>query len=594
MIGRAFMVTALTLVVGATLLLRPLREISDFAGREGKVHDPSIRASEAQQAPEDGLPMQRNTILILFRDDAPQEEIDSLLRSFELTPRARLESPPLYVVESPPEQAREGKAEAARLQALIDALTKNKNSESLVIEAVQNTYLGPTVVPARNKKTSLVWDWHSPPDRNGAEPLRRMSFPQAWNFRSVIGNHNKVGVLDIGFDFITTHDDLTIVRLADADCIPTFKGHGQAVAGIIGAKFSNTTGIDGASPFAELVVCVGNSGQVGTVTDLTSTDTADAELLEKISPFSSHLRGLELLLKAGIPVINASLAYNWYQDDLVADTDPHIQKLVAAQGTMVRAVLKNHPKAIVVTAAGNECDELANQNPPPPCTRDAKWASPLNWAALGDPSNDQAKNVIVVEAADIHGNRLLLSNTGGTLMAIGQQVGTTSVANGYGLCRDSTSCAAPFVTATVSMMLAYNPNLTVEEIRSSLLQSTGNGRLLNAFKAVAASNPNAATDLANLDGTGGVDFADFEIFRKAFRQVRANSFVEDLNGDGPGKPDLNEGNFPRADLNGDGHISSTDTSFVPNVGNVTDLQVMMRVWTDTSVDKNTLPTLLFQ
>jgi hypothetical protein len=589
MIARAFLSTALMLTVGATVFLRPLGELNDFAGSQRMILDPSMRG--AGDSPSAGLRIQRNTLLILFRKDAPRIQTEKLLLRYKLIPRARMESIPLYVVESPPTKAYEGKAEADRLRKLIAELKSEKN-RSLVAEAVQNTYLGPTTVPRFNNNPRITWDWHAPAATNGVEPLRLMHFPQAWNFRGVITNRNQVGMIDIAFDFIARHEDLTFIPFGNKACNPTFGLHGQAVAGIIGATFDNTVGVDGASPFADLVVCVANSGATGTVTDVTSTDPVDAELLDLLNPFSSHLYGLELMLKAGLPIINVSMAYNWYKADLEADTNGDLQRLIEAQGKMVLDLLSQYPNSVIVTAAGNECEDLARLDPTlTQCPLEAKWASPLNWAALGPPAADQAKNVIVVEAAGINRAILPLSNRGGTMMAIGQQVGTTSTGNRYGICKDSTSCAAPFVTGTVSMMLAYNPSLTVAEVRSKLLQST-DGRLLNAFKAVAASSPDAAFDLADFNDDDEVDMEDFEELHDAFHQVTSGTFTDDLNHDG--KTDTNELNFPRQDLNGDGQISATATSFFPGIGNVTDLQVMMHVWTDTSVDRNTLPARLLQ
>lgn len=590
-VARVAATTTLALTVGATVFFRPAQDLSDFAGSEPVIYDSRIRNSESS-AVEDGLAVQRNTIVVLFRDGATKNDIDALLLRYELTPRALMEAPLLYVVESPPGQALEAESEAARLRTLVERL---RGEQPLVVEAVQNTYLEPTVVPATSTNPDITWDWHSTAAMNGVEALREMYFPEAWNFRTVMSHRINVGVLDFGFDFasVTPHDDLFLQNFTHSDCIERQDVHGQAVAGIIGAGFDNGTGIDGASPVANVFVCATRSGTSGSVTDVSSTSTADAPLLRRINALTSHLHGLEILLKAGMPVINVSMGYNWYLKKLEADTNPDIQRLVKAQGTMVLALVRTYPTSMIVTAAGNECEPLTQLNPPPArCDRDAKWASPLNWAALAPPSATRAENIIVVEAADIRGNPLLLSNTGGTIAAIGQQVGATSIDNGYGICPDSTSCAAPFVTATLSMMLAYNPKLTIAELRANLLQSTGSGRLLNAFKAVAASHPDAPADLANLDGTGGVDLDDFERFRNAFRQVTSGTFTDDLNEDGT--PDLNDSRFPRADLNGDGQISATAKSFVPNIGDVTDLEVMMHVWADTTVDKSTLPAKLLE
>jgi hypothetical protein len=548
--------------------------------------------AEGRPAPEiagfEGIPVQRNTILVLFRDGTPEAAVSEFLNQFELIKRAEMESPPLIVVESRPDQVLNDEMEAARLLSLTDQM---KSRQDIVVTAVQNTFLGLHIVPKPSRpNTGLVWDWHSA-GSEGVLPYQKMFFPQAWNLSAAIRGRTKVGILDHGFDFNEQHDDLTITRHAHADCIQRFDAHGNAMAGIIGAKFGNEVGIDGASPFVDLVVC---APRTGPIPPITATNPDERRFQRRVNSFSSYVQGLKLLLDARLPVINVSLGYNWFVTRKRPDDEPLIRQLVAAQGTIVRAMLRAHAahtQTIIVSAAGNDCIDQ-----PQPCDLKAQWSSPINWAGLntdGGTSDPPVNNVIVVEAAALDGTRLPLSDAGGTIAAIGEKVGTTFTGrSGYGLCPDGTSCAAPSVTATISMMLAYNSALTVDQIKQNLgITATGAVALLNAFTALAASSPNAPTDLANLDGQPGVTMSDFAMFKAAFKQVTSMNFVDDLNGDGT--PNQNDIRFCRADLNGDGEISATRKNTVPNVGDVTDLGVMIHAWTD-SVDPSTLPALLLQ
>jgi hypothetical protein len=622
--GRIVIATVVAAVLGVAMMLRPgapSGDVQDFAGTWDAVIDPMIRhdtaaaviastaasvettgnevldarvakARSARSAADDatdaargsdGAPVQRNTILVLFRKNTPDADISALLQQLELFRRARLGSVPLYVVESPARKVLAGEAEAARLRTLVETL----KGQPIVATAVQNTYLGINVLPKPNAANpkNPCWDWNDP-NCPSTQPLQRMFFPEAWNFRNAIAGRTQVGIVDHGFDFRQSHEDVTYT-LAPG-CIPRTFSHGNQVAGIIAAGFGNATGIDGASPVADLIVCAPKTSDPPPAT---STDPEERNLQIHVNSFSSIVDGLSILLDQGVPVINMSMGYNWFLRRQRPVDSKVIQTLVAGQGTIVRALLKNR-RSIIVSAAGNDCVVE-----PQPCPLETKWTSPVNWAALdtsGGTSDPPADNVIVVEATDLAGKRLPLSNAG-MIGAVGAGVVSTfSAPSVYGICFDGTSFATPFVTATVSMMLAYNPGLNAAEIKKNLGITGSTVTFLNAFQALAASNPRAAADLANLDSKAGIDMRDFTLFKSAFHQVTTGTFVDDLNEDGNGTPDANDFRFCRADLNGDGEISATRKSFVPNLGNVTDLEVMMRAWTDPTVDRRTLPALLLQ
>lgn len=539
------------------------------------VRETAVPEAGPKAAGFDGLQIQQNTILVLFRSGTPVSKIRELLDRHDLAPRANLRDIPLFVVEGRRDTAGSDADEATRLRAIIDALKQ----ERLVVTAVQNAFLSATTIPTVNAPIAgHCWDFNAS-TCEGVKPFQKMSFPEAWNFSDAIKRRNvrvAVGVLDKGFDI--GHEDLAIRR--HPGCGTAVDQHGNAVAGIIAARFGNAVGIDGGSPFADIVACAPKEQLLVLAEGMT---TADALVDLRRQSFASVIDGLQTLLDDNLRLVNVSLGYNWRRVNLQPDTNPLIQEVVAAQGEIVRTLLRAHPNAIVVSSAGNDCGAMT------PCNRSARWTSPINWAVLGGPTPAglAVPNVVVVEATNLAGARLALSNTEGTIAAVGENLMTAfAKPSGYDLCPASTSCAAPAVTATIALMLAYNPNLSVAQIKTNLgITATGPRPNLNAFQAVKASQPNANADLANLFLDPGtivrIDMRDFAQFKAAFRQVRSpGPVLIDLNGDG--RKDAGDVHFCRADLNGDGSVTASD------------LEVMIAAWADPSVNPATLRTLLTQ
>jgi len=236
-------------------------------------------------------------------------------------------------------------------------------------------------------------------------------------------------------------------------------------------------------------------------------------------------------------VINASIGYNWSELSIVPEENPGAQQIVREQGLMVRKLLAQFPKTVLVTSAGNDC---RSSN----CTQQAMWTSPFNWAALGDPTplEPRSTNVIVVEALDRGGRELDTSNRGGTIAAIGQNIVSTGDNNSYGSCGEGTSCSAPFVTATIALMLSLDPNLEVSDLKTRLLIG---GRTLNAFEAVKACDPRADLHLADIDNSGTVDIRDLLLFDNRLTTT-----------------DPRELSLSRLDVTGDGNVNGADRRFI--------------------------------
>ncbi|MEP6568904.1 MAG: S8 family peptidase [Acidobacteriota bacterium] len=112
------------------------------------------------------------------------------------------------------------------------------------------------------------------------------------------------------------------------------------------------------------------------------------------------------------------------------------------------------------------------------------------------PSSYQLGNIISVAATDRNGALAEFSNYGATsvqLAAPGQDILATSLGNEYGQ-HSGSSLAAPVVAAVAALALSTHPNLSVNQLRSLLLESVdklpglrgkvSSGGRINAAKAV--------------------------------------------------------------------------------------------------------------
>jgi hypothetical protein len=403
--------------------------------------------------------------------------------------------------------------------------------------AVLNVSLGGMTIPQPGKP---IRDWF-----NKDEALVKSRFPEAWNFNQFLASRPPVDVVVLDEGFFADQPDLTITR--PPGFVNSVEEHGTSVAAIIGAKFDDGVGIDGAAPFVNVIGASPEFSMFGNY----------AKMLTKV------------LARAPAPsVINVSVGYNWFHGGPPTAAERDIAE---NQGKIIRKALRTADHTIVVSAAGNGCSD-------PKCTDPAVWTNPFNWAALGPdlPGEPHSENVIVVEGLEADGaTRLLISNVGGTIKAIGRDVLTLTSTTPRPM--DGTSASAPLVAAAVAMMLQASPGMTALDVKRNLGITKGNAPALNAFEALWKSIPNperVISDL-NLGGPDGrVDRADFAIFSRGYNEIRSQQIVSDWNHDRI--IDSNDRFHPRLDLNGDGVVTAGD------------FRVMEAGWTDTSIDPKTL------
>jgi hypothetical protein len=536
---------------------RGRRDAAERAANEARLardrsNDPAIVRKPGYS----GVLIQRNTIVLRFREDASSEAIRDFIIQQHLTVRSGSASIALFVVEmddAAPERTLDG--DATRLRAVIDRL---KDATNLVDTAVQNSLIGPNIVP-RPSTVSRDWFRTQPPK----DALVLSHFPEAWNFNQAIAarqSHVSVGVLDVGFDpEVCQQNDCDLdVKLT---CTNIVDYHGTITASIIGATFNDGLGMDGAAPFATVFGCTPPDPPP---CDASVPDDC-SELKDQRRLFDGYVTALPTLLSASrARVVNASIGYNWSSVYIDPTNNAYVQALVADQGSQMRTLIQKYPDTILVSSAGNDSDRAHNKIQP------AMWASPFNWAALYGPPAARSPNVIVVESLQDDGATSMPdSNSGGSIAAIGMNV-LTIVSKGMYSPNSGTSVAAPLVTATIAQMWAVNTNLcpnpqTCGDVIKMKL-GIGSGKPLNAFSAVRDSADDPDFDLANLVAPfDKVDRADFLSFKDGYKQVKAGVFTSDLNQDT--KTNSNDGMFCRIDLDGNGVVDEND------------LDVLIRAWT---------------
>ncbi len=241
-------------------------------------------------------------------------------------------------------------------------------------------------------------------------------------------------------------DDIVGYDFANRDNNPMDdNGHGTHVAGTIGAVGNNSLGVIGVSPNVSIMPLkfLARDG---------SGFTMDG------------VRAVDYATRMGADVINASFGGGGYSQ--------------AMYDAISRA---NSAGVLFVAAAGN----AANNN---------DWRPSF-------PANYDLPNVISVAATD-HNDRLAnFSNYGRNtvdLAAPGVNILSTLPGSRYGFL-SGTSMAAPHVAGAAALLFAQNPNQSVAQVKSKLLNSvdrvaalgstTLTGGRLNVYNALAMGNP---------------------------------------------------------------------------------------------------------
>ena len=248
-------------------------------------------------------------------------------------------------------------------------------------------------------------------------------------------------------------DDPELDVLGNDNNFSYYDNHGTQVAGIIGAKGNNGTGVVGTCWNAKMV-------------SLRVFDTFGQ------TDQSYIINAIDYATLYGIDILNMSLGL---------DADDGL-----------RFAIGNYP-GLVVCSAGNNNSNIDTTHQ--------------------YPASISLKNLITVGASDEYDNKWYNSNYGNTyvdLYAPGDDIYSTVPNNGY-LEMPGTSMAAPFVTGVAALILENNPNYSSAEIKERIMNNVdkldslagkcaSDGRL-NAYKALTCGiEPKTFT--GDVDGDG--------------------------------------------------------------------------------------------
>lgn len=236
-----------------------------------------------------------------------------------------------------------------------------------------------------------------------------------------------------------------------SDTVASCSGHGTHTAGTIGASGNNGVGVTGVNWTVSLM---------------------------PLKIFKPYLGGL--LCSAPSSAIIAAINYASMMGARVSNNSYGGGPFSQAEMNAIQA-----SKALFVAAAGN--DGLNNDTTP------------------AYPASYPLDNIISVAATDHNDVLAIFSNFGTTvdLAAPGVGIASTLPNNSYAL-YDGTSMATPHVTGVAALLLASNPNLTINELKMLLLDGVD---LVPGLPVLTQGRLNAFTSLSFAQGPADVTVA---------------------------------------------------------------------------------------
>lgn len=600
----------------------PTVHLAEIPGDGGAVADDMIPEFELDPQPEEypanhpelsGMPASQSILVLSFAKGTTTEEANDLLTSIGAWIAGATDNVVCLRLTDT----------GARTPTDLDAMMAELRSDPRVASVAQDVLLGSTVITDPNGGNPGDWSWETTPG-TGNWGLERIRVPSLWNLNDVArkaGRSVRTGVLDVGFT-AGGHPDLDYDTIGDI----VEDNHGMHVAGIIGGTFDNALGIDGVNPFSDLVV-----HGIG----------IDTDSQWRVSFGQVLTGGLQRLLaySPSVRVFNVSLGYNWYRAGIDPSTSAYAQQIASQHGAILAGNLEQWSQSaslpLIVAAAGNEAG---------PTVPGAAWSSPLTNASI----EHGVTEILVIENVDDSPGtgtgdvtRAVTSCSGGDLSAPGEGIRST-FRSGYGTL-SGTSMAAPHVAGLVGYLLSLDPSLSNEQLIDLLLDTaeTAGGGAADRVDAWAAAveidelrqNDAILTALVDIDdgsedgnlreeypsgtpivqndfdgdgglGDGRVDMSDFRRWRDwvLYAEENPGQLLDgpstgeklDQNGDGLVGSGPDERMYSRGDFNGDGLISTSAKSYYPGRidAEVTDLEVLQRVFSDPDYQASDLPSLL--
>ncbi|MEB3342748.1 S8 family serine peptidase [Okeania sp.] len=349
--------------------------------------------------------------------------------------------------------------------AVEEFISNNQNNSAF--EYIEPNYIitVDSTVP-NDPSFSQLWGLHNTGQTGGTSDAD-IDTPEAWDIQT--GSENVlVGVIDTGIDY--THPDLVDNMWTNPGEIPDngvdddnngyvddvygydfayddgdpldIHSHGTHVAGTIGAKGDDGTGIVGVNWNADLMA-------IKFLNDGGSGDLFDAVL------------AVEYATMMGADLTNNSWGGGGFSQGL--------HDMIAAAGAA---------DSLFVAAAGNDYGRNNDTNPQYPASYDLD-------------------NIIAVASTDHNDNLSSFSNIGAKsvdLGAPGSNIYSSIPGGGYAS-YSGTSMATPHVAGVAALVWSENPELSSQEVKEIILESgdpisaldgkTLTGRRLNAFNAIS-------------------------------------------------------------------------------------------------------------
>lgn len=415
--------------------------------------DSKSREDIARQELEQGQRAARPDVLVKFRGDVPPESIKKIIAYLNDQLLDEIEAVPgLTAIDNPDDE--DAETTAAQYRGLPEVDYAEPNYE-ISIEPLGNET---NSVRPGDKRLSQLW------------LFSKIEVERAWA-KTKGSDQVVVAILDTGVDYnhldlanniwtrpakigayhdqaLGTIDDIHGYNAVTNDGDPLDdNGHGTSAAGIIGAKCPNTVAVCGINQETKIMALkVLNAGGFGTV--------ADAVKAVNYAIDRKH---------AGVNIRVIDVGWGLTQSSRA------LEDVIRKAGDA---------GILLVASSGNRQANVDERPYYPACYT--------------------SDNLVSVAAIDLHDSLAPFSNFGARsiqLAAPGRDLVTTALGNDYHSDSD-TSLAAAVVSGVAALAVSAKPNLSVKQLRKSLLESVdqapalggkvSTGGRINAAKAVGA------------------------------------------------------------------------------------------------------------
>lgn len=305
----------------------------------------------------------------------------------------------------------------------------NSMYETGLFEATEPSFMSVSLATPNDTYYGNQWNLHYQNQYGSYSPDYDINYNQAAN-ASIIPNASNITIAVIDQGVELTHSDLTLHSFSwdgvnSSSPSVVYGTHGTNVAGIMGAITNNTSGISGIASGVKVM---------SLSHDLLFDASIAGELAELIKKAANQ----------GAHVINNSWGLFTSSDQLAQAIDYAVTYGRDGMG------------CVLVFCSHNDS------------------SSTMRFPASYTPE----KKVLAVGATSYNGYRAGFSNYGTNLdiVAPGVNIPTTTTGNSWITSFTGTSAAAPHVSGVAALMLAWNPNLSYDEV-GFILQSTANKSL---------------------------------------------------------------------------------------------------------------------